>query len=213
MKSLEIIKTIQKQTKHLINTRQNKYEIEAYSQYPEKIAEEMVSKNATDIAFEVTERTIKKALSKINVKPTIIELTIDPIKYLELTTKEMKESLPEDIRVEHEKSNGNNFNQNLELKYQGYIIDGQWFIGTKTTEDDNKELTRFFDNIVNLIESEKDVEQIRDYISYGFHKAVKSQYVFVESNKFNNILNTTNKIVLNGEESNISSCLGDITHI
>lgn len=208
---IEYIKSlISKKMNHNINTKLQKIEAEIDKldvSFDEKNAKK--SRIMTDLSFETTEFVIKKIISKINPKSVNVNLELNRQKYIKSIHDELARNLPDDLSISSKSVSDDDLKQksSIHIEYLGYPMKDGGFIGEKIVKNPDELLNIWKNDILTCISCspnsslvDDELEEIKEYINYGFIKALDSKYVIIDKNQFETNLDISDKLTLNGTE-------------
>lgn len=204
----KLVDDINKKTNHTLNTTLNKKIKEIKEKaLGERYEEEEISKAVTDITFSCTELIIKKELKRINPSPLKLKFSLDSTSYCNDILNELRTGLPETITVPDVVEIDNKYTSKIDIVFNGYPLKDGGFIGTKSVMN-HEDLYKLWRDMVlenlNMKEQDKESQQelvkIKEYICYGFEKALNSEYFMITGDKM--ISNLENSIEIEIDNRN-----------
>ncbi len=202
-----ITRDIQNKLTHVANIKSQSYSKTLSHLSPEE-QETKMSTFITEITFDVSEKVIKDKLSKMNPKPIAFSFFINREKYFEQTIKELTSQLRDEVYFDAEElEKQKEIIHNKEyfiMNFAGHFLSDYGYIGKKNNVQDSEIKEKWFPAVLACLkvkdmeadEAEKTLSFLKEFIIFGFNKAIGLEYVFVDNDKFAESLNSVEYVMV-----------------
>ncbi|NCP98396.1 hypothetical protein GW796_00785 [archaeon] len=197
---------IQHKLKHLVSIQLPKH-LKSIGDNTEVDNDTETSIFITNLTFDVSNKIIKEKLSKMNPKPLNFIFHIDREKYFEQTAKELMLQINEEIiyfdhdtidKTKESFRGGSTF----DITFNGYFLEDYGYIGTKKILQTEEITDIWFPAILACLKFREDSDTdasetlnfIRDFVTFGFKKALAMENVFIDFEKMNSSLLSVSSI-------------------
>jgi hypothetical protein len=186
---------------HLVSIKMNSY-LKTLENVEEEDKEAKISIFVTDLTFQVTDKVIKQKLSKMNPKPLSFVFHLNRQKYFEQTVKELMVQVNEEVYFDEDEVNKQKLkfsnNETFEISFNGYFLEDYSYIGSKKIAQPDEIRQEWFPSILsclrvkeeNQTEAENMLNFLKDFVSFGFNKAIEVENVFIDIQKMNESLSS-----------------------
>jgi len=190
----EITNEIKNKLNHIVSTK-----VPAYTKTLENDSEDdkesKVSLYITDLTFQVSDRVIKEKISRINPKPVKFTFNINRGKYLEQTVNDLMTQINQEVyfdenemNIQKQKFEGS---APFQITFQGYFLKDYGYIGSKHIAQTEEIMNEWFPAILSCMriknaaneEAEEMLAFLRNFVMFGFEKALNMVHVFVDMKK------------------------------
>lgn len=203
----EITKEIKHKLNHAVSTK-----VPAFTKTLKDVAEEdkdsKISLYITDLTFQVSDKVIKEKISKINPKPVKFTFHINRGRYLEQTINDLVGQINDEVYFDHEEMNVQkkkfDGSSPFEISFQGYFLRDYGYIGSKHILQTEQIVKDWFPAILSCmriknveeVEAEEMLTFLRQFILFGFEKALNMEHVFIDMAKMDDSLYAVDHVLV-----------------
>lgn len=207
----EITNEIKHKLNHIVTTK-----VPAYAKTLENETEEdkesKVSLYVTDLTFQVSDKIIKERISRINPKPVKFTFNINPSKYFEQTINDLMSQINQEVYFDQDEMANQKAKfegkDPFQITFQGYFLRDYGYIGSKNIVQTEEIVSKWFPAILSCMrikdvpkdESEEMLNFLKQFVLFGFEKAINMQHVFVDMNKMDESLYAVESVTV-GDKS------------
>jgi hypothetical protein len=195
----EITNEIKHKLNHVVSTKVPAY-TKSLENETEEDKESKVSLYVTDLTFQVSDRIIKERISRINPKPLTFTFHINRGKYFEQTINDLMKQINQEVYFDQEEVNLQKAKfdgaELFEITFQGYFLRDYGYIGSKHITQTEEIVNNWFPAILSCMrikdvpadEAEDMLNFLKQFVLFGFQKAINMQHVFVDMVKMDESL-------------------------
>lgn len=195
----EITSEIKHKLNHVVSTKVPSY-AKTLENESEEERESKVSFYITDLTFQVSDKIIKEKIARINPKPVKFTFHISRGKYFEQTIGELMTQINQEVyfdqaAMEEEKKKFEGSTP-FDITFQGYFLNDFGYIGSKHIAQTDEIVSDWFPAILNCMrvkntdeaEGEEMLAFLKQFVVFGFQKAINMEHVFVDVAKMDESL-------------------------